>query len=127
MHPKITPEHLGRGAVVYIRQSTMGQVAEHTESQRRQYALAESAGSLGFASITVIDDDLARLHVGGDVVQDLLPEAAGPKEVAQIPDGNGGSHDQTRVARLLERIGRVGGPQLPHRQEPRHGAHREGE
>jgi DNA invertase Pin-like site-specific DNA recombinase len=58
MHPKITPEHLGRAAVVYVRQSTMGQVAEHTESKRRQYALAESARSLGFASVTVIDDDL---------------------------------------------------------------------
>ena len=46
MHPKITPEHLDRGAVVYVRQSTMGQVAEHTEGQRRQYALAESARSL---------------------------------------------------------------------------------
>ena len=43
MHPKITPDHLGRGAVIYIRQSTIGQVAEHTESQRRQYALADSA------------------------------------------------------------------------------------
>jgi DNA invertase Pin-like site-specific DNA recombinase len=64
MHPKITPEHLGRGAVVYVRQSTMGQVAEHTESQRRQYALAESARSLGFASVTVIDDDLSRSDSG---------------------------------------------------------------
>jgi hypothetical protein len=35
MHPKITSEHLGRGAVVYIRQSTMGQVAEHTGRGRR--------------------------------------------------------------------------------------------
>jgi len=64
MHPKITPDHLGRGAVVYVRQSTMGQVAEHTESQRRQYALAESARSLGFASVTVIDDDLGRSGSG---------------------------------------------------------------
>src|SRR6202158_204313 len=64
MHPKITPEHLGRGAVVYVRQSTMGQVAEHTESRRRQYALAESARSLGFASVTVIDDDLGRSGAG---------------------------------------------------------------
>ena len=64
MHPKITPEHLGRGAVVYVRQSTMGQVAEHTESQRRQYALADSARSLGFASVTVIDDDLGRSGSG---------------------------------------------------------------
>jgi hypothetical protein len=52
MHPKITPEHLGRGAVVYIRQSTVGQVTEHTESQRRQYALADSARAYGFASVT---------------------------------------------------------------------------
>jgi hypothetical protein len=54
MHPKITSKHLGRGAVVYIRQSTMGQVAEYTESQRRQYALADSARTYGFASVTVI-------------------------------------------------------------------------
>jgi hypothetical protein len=63
MHPKITPDHLGRGAVVYIRQSTLGQVTEHTESQRRQYALAESARSIGFASVAVIDDDLGRSGV----------------------------------------------------------------
>src|SRR6516165_7132649 len=39
MNPKITLDHLGRGAVVYVRQSSMGQVAENTESRRRQYAL----------------------------------------------------------------------------------------
>jgi hypothetical protein len=38
----------------------MRQVAEHTGSQRRQYALAESARTVGFASVTVIDDDLGR-------------------------------------------------------------------
>ena len=64
MHSKITPEHLSRGAVVYVRQSTAGQVAEHTESQRRQYALADSARSLGFVSVTVIDDDLGRSGSG---------------------------------------------------------------
>src|SRR5215472_10457356 len=64
MHSKITLEHLGRGAVVYVRQSTIGQIAEHTESQRRQYALADSARSLGFASVAVIDDDLGRSGSG---------------------------------------------------------------
>src|SRR5438309_1045770 len=49
MNSKITPDHLGRGAVVYVRQSSMGQVAENTESRRRQYALAESARTMGFA------------------------------------------------------------------------------
>ncbi|HEX8838023.1 MAG TPA: recombinase family protein, partial [Candidatus Acidoferrum sp.] len=64
MHPKITPNHLGRGAAVYIRQSHPRQVAENTESQRRQYALAEAAQAMGFASITVIDDDLGRSGSG---------------------------------------------------------------
>ena len=64
MNPKITLDHLGRGAVVYVRQSTMGQVAENTESQRRQYALAESARTMGFASVVIIDDDLGRSGSG---------------------------------------------------------------
>jgi DNA invertase Pin-like site-specific DNA recombinase len=64
MSAKITPEHLGRGAVVYVRQSTVGQVIEHTESQRRQYALAETATAMGFHSVTTIDDDLGRSGSG---------------------------------------------------------------
>ena len=64
MNPKITPDHLDRGAVIYVRQSTRGQVAENTESQRRQYALAASARAAGFASVTVIDDDLGRSGSG---------------------------------------------------------------
>ena len=64
MNPKITPEHLSRSAVVYVRQSTPGQVAENTESQQRQYALVESARAMGFASVVVIDDDLGRSGSG---------------------------------------------------------------
>ncbi len=64
MNPKITPEDLRRGAVVYVRQSTMGQVVEHTESQRRQYALAEAAKTMGFGPVTTIDEDLGRSGSG---------------------------------------------------------------
>ena len=64
MSSKITSEHLCRGAAVYIRQSTLSQVLENTESQRRQYELAESARAAGFASVTVIDDDLGRSGSG---------------------------------------------------------------
>jgi hypothetical protein len=64
MNPKITSDHLRRGAVVYVRQSTLGQVLEHTESKRRQYALADSAKDLGFVSVSVIDDDLGRSGSG---------------------------------------------------------------
>jgi DNA invertase Pin-like site-specific DNA recombinase len=71
MHPKNMSDHLGRGAVVYIRKSTIGQVAEYTESQRRQYALADSARAYGCASATVIHDDLGR---SGDRLHRLRPE-----------------------------------------------------
>jgi len=64
MNPKITAEHLARGAVIYVRQSTPGQLVENTESRRRQYALAESARSMGFSSVNVIDDDLGRTGSG---------------------------------------------------------------
>jgi DNA invertase Pin-like site-specific DNA recombinase len=43
---------------VYIRQSTPDQVQHNLESQRRQYALADRARSLGWQDIDVIDDDL---------------------------------------------------------------------
>jgi hypothetical protein len=36
-HPKITPRHLQRKAMVYLRQSSERQVQRHTESQRWQY------------------------------------------------------------------------------------------
>jgi len=66
MHPeglpqlKIRPEHLALAAIVYVRQSTRGQVLEHTESTRLQYALAGRAVALGWArsQVIVIDDDL---------------------------------------------------------------------
>jgi DNA invertase Pin-like site-specific DNA recombinase len=64
MNPKVTAEHLKRGAIVYVRQSTPGQVIEHTESKRRQYGLAETARSLGFASVAIIDEDLGRSGSG---------------------------------------------------------------
>ena len=64
MSTKITPDHLGRAAVVYVRQSTMTQVTGNLESQRRQYDLAGTAKSTGFKSVTVIDDDLGRSGSG---------------------------------------------------------------
>jgi DNA invertase Pin-like site-specific DNA recombinase len=56
--PKITPEHLRRRAVVYVRQSSEGQVKHHLESQHLQYALADRARGLGFRDVEVIDSDL---------------------------------------------------------------------
>lgn len=58
MNSKITSQHLGRAAYVYIRQSTLQQVRHNLESNRRQYALEQSARELGFTQVVTVDDDL---------------------------------------------------------------------
>jgi len=61
---KITPDHLARGAYVYIRQSTADQLLHNHESRRRQYGLADRARQLGRSDVVVIDDDLGRSGSG---------------------------------------------------------------
>jgi DNA invertase Pin-like site-specific DNA recombinase len=57
---KITPRHLRRQAYLYVRQSTLRQVLENTESTERQYALRQRAVALGWPieQVVVIDRDL---------------------------------------------------------------------
>jgi DNA invertase Pin-like site-specific DNA recombinase len=57
---QITPRQLQRLACLYVRQSTLQQVFENTESTARQYALRERALTLGWSAeqIVVIDQDL---------------------------------------------------------------------
>jgi DNA invertase Pin-like site-specific DNA recombinase len=56
---KVTAQHLKRNAYLYVRQSTLRQVLEHTESTQRQYALQERAVALGWPieHVIVIDSD----------------------------------------------------------------------
>jgi DNA invertase Pin-like site-specific DNA recombinase len=56
--PKITPEHLARKAIVYLRQSSEKQVRQNTESQRLQYDMAERIRGLGWQEVEVINSDL---------------------------------------------------------------------
>jgi len=58
--PKITATHLERKAVVYIRQSTLKQVQNNTESLHNQRALVERAQAFGWNAtrIEVLDADL---------------------------------------------------------------------
>src|SRR5215469_9249187 len=57
---QVTAHHLKRLACLYVRQSTLQQVLENTESTSRQYALRERALALGWREerIVVIDQDL---------------------------------------------------------------------
>src|SRR5260370_35498645 len=61
-HQKITLRHLQRQAMLYVRQSSLHQVLENTESTARQYALRERAIALGWPTeqIVVIDQDLGQ-------------------------------------------------------------------
>jgi len=68
---KIQPCHPDRLAVVYVRQSTVQQVAENRESTDRQYALVNRAKELGWSSdrILVIDEDQGK---SGATAEDRL-------------------------------------------------------
>ncbi len=61
-HQKVTARHMQRQAMLYVRQSTLHQVLENTESTARQYALRERAVALGWPTerIVVIDQDLGQ-------------------------------------------------------------------
>jgi DNA invertase Pin-like site-specific DNA recombinase len=62
---KINTDHLARKAIVYLRQSSPGQVKRNTESQRLQYALADRASHLGFKHVEIIDKDLGASAASG--------------------------------------------------------------
>lgn len=66
-HQKVTASHLLRDAYLYVRQSTVRQVFENTESTRRQYALREQAVALGWPieRVVVIDSDLGKSGASG--------------------------------------------------------------
>ena len=94
----ITPEHLARKAVIYIRQSTPHQALSHQESLRLQYALTEHAQALGWSpeAIEVVDTDL------GHSAASAQHRAGFNTLVGQVTLGQVGiilSYDVTRLSR----------------------------
>ena len=67
-HQKVQASHLKRSAYLYVRQSTLRQVFENTESTKRQYGLRQRAVALGWAEdrIIVIDSDLGLSGASSD-------------------------------------------------------------
>src|SRR5487761_198206 len=90
---KITPDHLARGAFIYVRQSTVDQLANNHESRRRQYGLADRARALGWTDVTVIDDDLGRSGSG-------VNRPGFERLLAAICEGRVGSVFAIEVSRL---------------------------
>lgn len=78
---KITPLHLARKAIVYIRQSSPKQVRENLDSQLNQRALVAKAQELGWhpERIEVLDGDLGQSAAqaqGRDAFKALAAEVA---------------------------------------------------
>jgi len=78
---KVTADHLKRDAYLYVRQSTLRQVAEHGESTQRQYALRNRAIAAGWPvdRVHVIDRDLGKSGSSAaarDGFQQLVSEVA---------------------------------------------------
>jgi DNA invertase Pin-like site-specific DNA recombinase len=78
---KVTADHLRRDAYLYVRQSTLRQVAENVESTQPQYALRDRAVAAGWPAerIHVIDNDLGKSGssaIARDGFQHLVSEVA---------------------------------------------------
>jgi len=95
-YQKVTPNHLSRSAYLYVRQSTIRQVFENTESTKRQYALQQRAIALGWPAeqIIVIDGDLGQ---SGETMTD---REGFQKLVAEVGMGHAGIVLGLEVSRL---------------------------
>ena len=92
---KITPQHLARKAVVYLRQSSPKQVRENTESTRLQYGMKHRARELGWSEIEILDHDLgSSASVGAPPRQDF------DRRVGKVALGEVGIIMSREVARL---------------------------
>jgi DNA invertase Pin-like site-specific DNA recombinase len=93
---KVTAVHLKRTAYLYVRQSTLRQVVEHTESTKRQYALKQRAVQLGWRAeqISVIDSDL------GESGASIVDRDGFQKLVAEVSMGRAGIVLGLEVSRL---------------------------
>jgi hypothetical protein len=82
---KLTPGHLARKSVFYLRQSPLAQVKHNQESQRLQYALAETARTYGFKHIEIVDCDLGiRAATGAQAREGSDQRAALQCQIQQV-------------------------------------------
>ena len=93
---KVTVSHLKRKAYCYVRQSTIKQVFENTESTKRQYALRERAIALGWplTQIVTIDQDL------GETATSVADREGFQKLMAEVSLGRVGLVMGLEVSRL---------------------------
>jgi DNA invertase Pin-like site-specific DNA recombinase len=94
MSDKISPQHLARKAILYIRQSSTYQVSHNVESQRLQYAMQDRLHHLGWSEIEVVDEDLGRSAAG------MVTRAGFERMVADVCLGKVGAVAAREVSRF---------------------------
>src|SRR5215470_13452827 len=67
MTDKVKGQHLGRKALLYVRQSSLYQVNHNLESQKLQYAMQERLRMLGWQEIEIVDEDLGCSAAGTEI------------------------------------------------------------
>ena len=93
---KVSEEHLKRDAYLYVRQSTLHQVVENTESTERQYALRGQAVKLGWPTERVITIDQDQGQSGATAAD----REGFQKLVAEVSMGHAGIVLGLEVSRL---------------------------
>ena len=115
-HQKVNAGHLKRNAYLYVRQSTLRQVFENTESTKRQYGLRQHAVALGWSveHIIVIDSDLGlsgASAVNREGFQKLVTEVGLGKagivlglEVSRLARNSADWHGLLEICALTDRL-----------------------
>jgi DNA invertase Pin-like site-specific DNA recombinase len=91
---KIKSQHVGRKALLYIRQSSIYQVNHNLESQKRQYGMQQRLHMLGWRQIEVIDEDLGCSAAG------TVTRSGFERMVAQVCMGKVGAVAAREVSRF---------------------------
>src|SRR5213594_4913436 len=94
MSDKIKPHHLGRKAILYVRQSSTHQVMHNQGSRLLQYAMRDRLCALGWRDIEVVDDDLGRSAAG------TVTRAGFERMVAEVCLGKVGAVAAREVSRF---------------------------
>ena len=92
---KITPQHLARKAVVYLRQSSMRQVRQNQESRRLQLAMVDRARALGWKQVEAITADQ-----GSSASVGALPREGFERIISSVALGEVGIVFSREVSRL---------------------------
>jgi hypothetical protein len=98
MSDKIKSQHIGRKALLYVRQSSTYQVNHNLESQKLQYAMRQRLHMLGWQDIEVIDEGLGCSAAG------TVTRSGFERMVTEVCMGKVGAVAPAKCLDLLETV-----------------------